>query len=263
MLLLLVGATSALLLSPARLDPRCAAARSRAGPICATEDSDPPVDEDFSKKLYDALKKRDDGVVDPELSTFTDDLYAHLSKRPEYATSEFYKGLKARVDVDEPLYSELDRRRDMLMNASSPNPSMGPSDVIELVLLALQDVDYPYSGHGIDVLLNFTGPGSSIKAEEANVTPDVLLKYLETTKYRILLDWVTIQYPKKLEMAFNGKRAFQQLRLKSLNGAWVTVVFQLKQHEISSGTIWLIDQFLVKSAERRGDAYSEESSLFD
>jgi hypothetical protein len=222
------------------------------------------VDEAFSKELYDALKRREDvPAADPELSTFTDDLYAHLSKRPEYETTEFYKGIRARVDVDEPLYSELDRRRELLMNASSPNPSMGPSDVIELVLLALQDVDYPYEGHGIDVLMNFTGPGSSIKAEQTRVSPEMLLKYFETTKYRILLDWCNIQYPKKLEMAFNGKRAFQQIRLKSLNGAWVTVVFQLRQHEIAAGSIWLIDQFLVKSAERRGDAYSSEDSLFD
>ena len=71
------------------------------------------MDEAFSKDLYAELSLRMDGDEDPAddenagLSAFTDDLYDHLSKRPEYSTSELYKGIKSRVAVDDPLVVPL------------------------------------------------------------------------------------------------------------------------------------------------------------
>jgi hypothetical protein len=257
---------------------RRAAVPARWGTLVASEDGNadqnPPVDEEFSKDLYAELNIRMDGdqaeaagtaesdfegESDSDLSSFTDELYAHLSKRPEYATSEFYKGIKSRVDVTEPMYSELDRRREMLTNASLPNPSLGPNDVIDLVLRALQDVDYPYEGHGVEVLMNCTGPGSSINPGSQKVSPEMLYKYFETSKYRILLEWSSIQYLSKLEMSLNNNRGFQRVKMKSLNGAWVPVTFQLSKYETEAGSVWLIDQFLVKSADRRGEPAGPES----
>jgi len=246
-------------------------------PLACSEDNkdaDPPVDEEFSKGLYAELNIRMDGEQadtstaegdfekdsdSDDLSTFTDELYDHLKKRPEYSTSEFYKGIKARVDVAEPMYSELDKRREMLTNASLPNPTLGPNDVIDLVLRALQDVDYPYEGHGVEVLMNCTGPGSSINPEQSRVSPEMLYKYFETSKYRILLEWSSIQYLSKLEMSLDNKRGCQRVKMKSLNGAWVPVTFQLSKYETEAGSVWLIDQFLVKSADRRGEPAGPES----
>jgi hypothetical protein len=261
----------AFLLSPARwadsLAHRGGAAQTRWGAALASEkDADPPVDEEFSKDLYAELNLRMDGETEvaerpvstsddgpSDLSAFTDELYAHLSKRPEYSTSEFYKGIKSRVDVDDPMYSELEERREMLTKASLPDPTLGPNDVIDYVLRALQDVDYPYEGHGVEVLMNCSGSGSSINTEQSKVSPEMLYEYFETSKYRILLEWSSIQYLGKLEMSLDNKRGLQRVKMKAPSGVSVPVTFQLSKCETEAGSVWLIDQFLVKSADRRGD----------
>lgn len=267
----------AFLLLPARwtdsLGHRGGAAHARSGVVLASsdKDADPPVDEEFSKDLYAELNLRMDGDVRParmdgatevsnpaeegnsELSAFTDDLYEHLSKRPEYSTSEFYKGIKSRVDVDDPMYSELEQRREMLTNVALPDPTLGPNDVIDYVLRALQDVNYPYEGHGVEVLMNCSGSGSSINNEQSKVSAEQLYEYFETSKYRILLEWSSIQYLGKLEMSLDNKRGLQRVKMSSPSGVSVPVTFQLSKYETPAGTVWLIDQFLVKSGDRRGD----------
>ena len=261
----------AFLLLPARwadsLAHRGFSAQTRLGvPLASSDkDADPPVDEDFSKDLYAELNLRMDGdltateVSNPsdegnsDLSAFTDELYDHLSKRPEYSTSEFYKGIKSRVDVDDPMYSELEQRREMLTNASLPDPTLGPNDVIDYVLRALQDVNYPYDGHGVEVLMNCSGSGSSINNEQSKVSPEQLYEYFETSKYRILLEWSSIQYLGKLEMSLDNKRGLQRVKMSSPSGVSVPVTFQLSKYETPAGIVWLIDQFLVKSGDRRGD----------
>lgn len=261
----------AFMLSPARwaesLARQGGAAQSRWGVVLASadKDADPPVDEEFSKDLYAELNMRMDGDQtategtnpseegNSDLSEFTDELYAHLSKRPEYSTSEFYKGIKSRVDVDDPMYSELEQRREMLTNASLPDPTLGPNDVIDYVLRALQDVNYPYEGHGVEVLMNCSGSGSSIHTKQSKVSPEQLYEYFETSKYRILLQWSSIQYLGKLEMSLNNKRGLQRVKMSAPSGVSVPVTFQLSKYETEAGMCWLIDQFLVKSADRRGD----------
>lgn len=237
------------------------AAQTRSRVVLASSDTDaePPVDEAFSKDLYAELSLRMDGDEDPaddentELSEFTDGLYNHLSKRPEYSTSEFYKGIKSRVDVDDPMYSELEQRREMLTNVALPDPTLGPNDVIDYVLRALQDADYPFPGHGVQVLMNCSGSGSSINNEQTKVSVEQLYEYFETSKYGILLGWSSIQYLGKLEMSLDNKRGLQRVKLTSRNGDSVPVTFQLSKCETAAGNVWLIDQFLVKSSGRRGE----------
>ena len=100
-----------------------------------------------------------------ELQDFNRGLYEHLNKRPEYETSELYSALRKRQDVDDPLYSELEARREMLSNTPQPNEEQTPGEVIELVLRALRDVNWPRDGHGVEVLQN--GGGSQGDAGEA------------------------------------------------------------------------------------------------
>ena len=184
-----------------------------------------------------------------QLKEFNSELYAHLSKRPEYETKELYSALRTRVDVDDPLYGELKERREILANGPSPlpTPSQTPGEVIELVLRALRDVDWPREGHGIELLTNYSSPASILGEEKPEVTPEALLNYFSTSKYSILLEWVSITYTRKLELSLDKRRALQQLRLTSQMGTSVPVTFQLSQHSTSQGRVWLIDQLLVKS----------------
>ena len=103
-----------------------------------------------------------------QLQEFNTELYEHLNKRPEYETSELYSALRKRQDVDDPLYSELKERREMLANAPLPNTDQTPGEVIELVLRALRDVDWPRPGHGVEMLRNYSGPASML-AELASI----------------------------------------------------------------------------------------------
>ena len=210
---------------------------------------------------------------------FNKGLYDHLNNRPEYETAKMYDSLKARIDVDDPLKEEFARNRERIENNTGPAPDQTPGEVIDAVLLALQDVDFPTENHGVELLKKYTGDGSQL-ADEQNVTPEILRGYFESTKYGILISWVAVQYLKKIEISLDGQRASQevpmatlshpprgptqrahapppvsQVKLKSPDGDWVPVRFQLGHYETAAGKTWLIDQFLVKSAERRGDAY--------
>jgi hypothetical protein len=185
---------------------------------------------------------------------FNKGLYDHLNNRPEYETAKMYDSLKARIDVDDPLKEEFARNRERIENNTGPAPDQTPGEVIDAVLLALQDVDFPTENHGVELLKKYTGDGSQL-ADEQNVTPEILRGYFESTKYGILISWVAVQYLKKIEISLDGQRASQEVKLKSPDGDWVPVRFQLGHYETAAGKTWLIDQFLVKSAERRGDAY--------
>ena len=152
-----------------------------------------------------------------------------------------------------------------------PAPDQTPGEVIDAV--ALQDVDFPTENHGVEFKKH--GDGSQL-ADEQNVTPEILRGYFESTKYGILISgWRCVpqgdrNIPRRparepevstatLAPATRpaSRRPASRVagKLKSPDGDWVPVRFQLGHYETAAGKTWLIDQFLVKSAERRGDAY--------
>jgi len=189
------------------------------------------------------------GLTEIQMQEFNKGLYAHLNKRPEYETSNMYSALRKRQDVDDPLYSELKERREMLANAPMPNEDQTPGEVIELVLRALRDVDWPRPGHGAEMLMKYSGPASILGDDGTAVTAEMLLEYFASSKYAILLDWVSIQYLRKLELSLDKKRALQRLKLTSSAGESVPVTFQLSIHATPQGNVWLIDQLLVKTRD--------------
>jgi len=226
--------------------PSCPPARPgvRRSRVPLAQADEPASDLDEASKEFNELAK----------DQFTTELYSHLQKRPDFETSELYSSLRKRVDVDDPIYNELKDRRDMLeKNPSSlPSTEQTPGEVIELVLRALRDVDWPHPAHGIEVLRNYSGTGSVLGAPPSSggsteVTAQLLLEYFETTKYSILLEWVSIQYLKKLDLSVDRKRALQQIRLTSGAGDSVPVTFQLSKYQRPEGEVWLIDQLLVKT----------------
>ena len=202
--------------------------------------SDDALAKDFSSTLS---SKAESG----ELEDFNNELYAHLNKRPEYETSELYSALRKRQDVDDPLYSELQARRESNEETPLPNEDQTPGEVIELVLRALRDVDWPREGHGVEVLQTYSGPASILGEDRPDVTAQMLLDYFGASKYSILLNWVAITYTRKLELSLDKKRALQRLRLTSSEGDKTEVTFQLSKHQTEQGLVWLIDQLLVKS----------------
>jgi len=121
--------------------------------------------------------------------------------------------------------------------------------VIELVLRALRDVDWPRPGHGAEMLMKYSGPASILGDDGTAVTAEMLLEYFASSKYAILLDWVSIQYLRKLELSLDKKRALQRLKLTSSAGESVPVTFQLSIHATPQGNVWLIDQLLVKTRD--------------
>jgi len=216
--------------------------------LCA----EPPNISDKALPTDDSATEDDDGSIvrgaTEELQTreFTSDLYAHLQKRPDYETSELYKSLRSRVDVSDPIVSEMAQMTDR--GAAVPTAGQTPTEILDLVLLALRE-DRESSGNvtaGVETLMRFSGPGSSIHMG-GKVTPAMLLTYFRDSKYKVLLDWVSVSYPKKLELSFDKTKAVQQTKLKLPSGEWVPVTFQFKKHDVTGGPIWMLDQVLVKS----------------
>ena len=226
--------------------------RNAAPRMAADSDDTPDVSDDaLAKELSSTVESMGEGS---EMKDFNNELYSHLNKRPEYETSEMYSALRKRQDVDDPLYSELEARRETMAETPSPNEDQTPGEVIELVLRALRDVDWPSEGHGVEVLRSYSGPASILGEEQKQeeITPEVLIEYFASSKYAILLDWVQITYLRKLELSLDKNRALQQIRLTSRAGESVPVTFQLSKHANPDGSedpVWLIDQLLVKSID--------------
>lgn len=206
------------------------------------EDSPDEADTSLTRDLAQELETRE----------FTSDLYAHLQKRPDYETSALYKSLRSRVDVPDPIYSDLEKVKDRDM--AVPTVGQTPTEIIDLVLIELREdrssSDNPAAG--VETLMRFSGPGSSIHMG-GKVTPPMLLDYFRESKYKVLLQWVSIAYPKKLELSLDKTKALQQTKLKTPSGDWVPVTFQFTKHDITGGPIWLIDQVLVKSSVEDDD----------
>jgi len=219
-----------------------AARRTASSPLLVADADDAP---DADVSLDAKLQKM-------QVDKFNSELYSHLSKRPEYETTEMYSSLRKRIDVEDPLYNELKRRREMLENAPEPCATQTPGEVIELVLRALRDVDWPRENHGAELLRSYSGPASILGDGRPDVTAKMLVDYFASSKYSILLDWVSLQYRRKLAISFDKKRALQQLILTSSSGESVPVTFQLSKHPTADGEeVWLIDQLLVKSCMHR------------
>jgi len=195
---------------------RCGAARRRAARAAVrAADSSPPGEEptEDSSQIYEDLRKWEGpggSARSEEMEGFNKGLYDHLNNRPEYETAKMYDSLKARIDVDDPLKEEFARNRERIENNTGPAPDQTPGEVIDAVLLALQDVDFPTENHGVELLKKYTGDGSQL-ADEQNVTPEILRRYFESTKYGILISWVAVQYLKKIEISLDGQRASQEV----------------------------------------------------
>jgi hypothetical protein len=103
-----------------------------------------------------------DAAEELEAREFTTDLYAHLQKRPDYEMSEMYKSLRSRVDVPDSILSDLEKVKDR--DAAVPTAGQTPNEILDLVLIALRE-DRESTGNvtaGVETLMRFSGPGSSI-----------------------------------------------------------------------------------------------------
>jgi hypothetical protein len=103
-----------------------------------------------------------DAVQELQAREFSSDLYAHLQKRPDYENSEMYKSLRSRVDVQDPILSDLEKVKDR--DAAVPTPGQTPTEILDLVLIALRE-DREGTVNmtaGVETLMRFSGPGSAI-----------------------------------------------------------------------------------------------------
>jgi hypothetical protein len=140
------------------------ALRPRAHPTLSSAAPPPPPPDDaapsesgneLSGQLSDELRRREQTAEEPGLDAFNSGLYAHLRRRPEFADRELYNELSNRVDVSENVFNSW-REQVNATTRLEPRAGQTPGEVIELVLRALQDCDYPHEGHGIDVLQRFS-----------------------------------------------------------------------------------------------------------
>ncbi|EOD21603.1 hypothetical protein EMIHUDRAFT_117065 [Emiliania huxleyi CCMP1516] len=171
--------------------------RSRASTLCA-DGSAPGTDGGEGAAPKDSAAAEEDSLardLAEEIGTreFTSELYAHLQRRPDYETSELYKALRNRIDVVDPIYSNLEEAKGR--EAAVPTPGQTPGEIIDLV------------------------------------TAPMLLGYFQDSKYAVLLDWVSVSYPKKLELSIDKKKALQQCLLRGRSGEAVPVTFQFTKHE--------------------------------
>ena len=92
-----------------------------------------------------------------------------------------------RLDVDDPLYTELEKRRAMLSRAPAPSTSQTPCEVIELLLRGLRDalpVRYAYEAllvnefKGVDALQITTSIGDNPTVRSQPIAGDEMLRCL-------------------------------------------------------------------------------------
>jgi len=115
--------------------------RSRASTLCV-DGSAPGADGGEGAAPKDSAAAEEDSLardLAEEIGTweFTSELYAHLQRRPDYETSELYKALRNRIDVVDPIYSNLEEAKGR--EAAVPTPGQTPGEIIDLVLIALRE----------------------------------------------------------------------------------------------------------------------------
>ncbi len=116
-----------------------------------------------------------------------------------------------------------------------PEPSMGPHEVVELQIKAMQKNDYPYENHGIEVAYRFASPANRentgpIKRFTQMVNNEIYSSLLNARQYG--LDAVEIE----------GDIAVQKVTLIDAEDNPVVYYFQLsRQKEGAYQDCWLTD----------------------
>jgi len=193
-----------------------------------------------SAQLNEELKRRELDGDTGGLDSFNSELYDHLKRRPEFTDRVLYNQLSTRVNVEENVFNSW---REQVDSATKLEPTEGqtPGEVIQLVLKALQDCDYPYEGHGVEVLQKFSSDACIASPNKINA--EMLYRYLQDSKFKVLLEWVNLIYSKKLDTSLDDQRAYQELRLKSgSDKEWKVCNFMLAQ----KNGVWLIEHIRVR-----------------
>jgi len=116
-----------------------------------------------------------------------------------------------------------------------PQPSMGPREVVDLQVKAMQQNDHPYENHGIEVAYRFASPDN-----KKNTGPiDRFTRMLNNEIYQSLLN--AQQYGLDA-VEIEGEIAVQKVTLIDTQDQPVVYYFQLsRQKEGSLKDCWLTD----------------------
>jgi len=132
-----------------------------------------------------------------------------------------------------------------------PDPALTAGEVVTVVLDALLHNDVPSRDSGIEVLFEYSSPGSAISQaiEVDGMTPSEYGEFLkeEDNEYRVLFDHMEVIIDKG-DYSFDRKKAFFTARLRVGTGPldFTGVNFILSTNGEEEDDCWLVDSLLIR-----------------
>ena len=125
----------------------------------------------------------------------------------------------------------------LALAASSPHPtpSLSPSQVVEIVLTALQHNDNPQPDAGIATTFEFASPANRLETGPLQRFASMI----KNPAYRVMLDFRSVT---KGRLELDGNHAQQRVVIVGRDGAQVTYLFLLsKQSDGPYANCWMTD----------------------
>jgi len=116
-----------------------------------------------------------------------------------------------------------------------PTPSLSPSQVVEIVLTALQHNDNPQPDAGIATTFEFASPANRLETGPLQRFASMI----KNPAYRVMLDFLSVT---KGRLELDGNHAQQRVVIVGRDGSQVTYLFLLsKQSDGPYANCWMTD----------------------
>jgi len=200
-------------------------------------------DDDDVEELMD-----EEDVDDVTLSD--DQVYRELDERVLETAGGFVELLSGADEED----GEDEKPKVYQPPATVPDSSLTAGEVVMIVLEALNHNDVPSPDRGIEILFDYSSPGSAIShaIDIEGMTPAEYGTFLkEEYEYKILFNHNEVIIDKG-DYSFDQKKAFFTARLQSTDSAdFTSVNFILTTEGVEEDDCWLIDSLLIRPAGMR------------
>ena len=202
-------------------------------------------DDDDEEELLD-----EEDVDDVTLSD--NQVYRELDERMLETAGGFVEMLSGATDDDDE--AETDEKPKVYEQPKTvPDSSLTAGEVVTTVLAALNHNDLPTSDRGIEILFEYSSPGSAISQaiEIEGMTPAEYGTFLkEEYEYKILFNHAEVIIEKG-DYSFDQKKAFFTARVQCDGTGDFTNVNFILSTDLDEDASWMIDSLLIRPESMR------------
>jgi len=219
------------------------------------EDDDEEDEMNIPQGAINAFLGYDTGDVGEKLAgnvTLTNDqLYSEMKERVLDTAGGFVDLVGGPRDEDDDDIEDGGKPKEYKAPETVPDSGLSAGEVVQTVLDALLHNDVPSQNRGVEILFEYSSPGSQIKNEEG-LTPKEYADFLKETEYKVLFDHEEVIVDKG-DYSHDGKKAFYTAKLRigpsPLDVTSVNLILSTKGQDEDDS--WLVDSLLIRPQSMR------------